>query len=220
MTTPTTVSVRLQLRADTAANWTSANPTLLANELGRETDTGKIKIGDGSTAWSSLAYQAWATLPIAVASGGTGQTSYTNGQLLIGNTTGNTLTKATLTAGSGIAITNGTGSISLAASGIDDSNISATAEIAVSKLADGIARQLLQTDAAGTGVEWASNIDVPGTLDVTGAATFDSTVTIATAKTPASATAAGTTGEIAWDADYIYVCIATNTWKRVAIATW
>jgi hypothetical protein len=49
-----------------------------------------------------------------VATGGTGQSSYTNGQLLIGNTTGNTLGKATLTAGSGIAITNGAASISIA----------------------------------------------------------------------------------------------------------
>jgi len=49
--------------------------------------------------------------------GGTGQTSYTNGQLLIGNTTGNTLTKATLTAGTNISITNGSGSISIAATG-------------------------------------------------------------------------------------------------------
>ncbi len=38
--------------------------------------------------------------------------------------------------------------------------------------------------------------------------------------TPASATATGTAGEIAWDANYVYVCTATNTWKRVAIATW
>lgn len=55
------------------------------------------------------------TLPVA--NGGTGQTSYTDGQLLIGNTTGNTLTKATLTAGSGVAITNGNGSITIAATG-------------------------------------------------------------------------------------------------------
>ena len=54
---------------------------------------------------------------LAVANGGTGETSYTNGQLLIGNTTGNTLTKATLTAGTGVTITNGTGSITIAASG-------------------------------------------------------------------------------------------------------
>lgn len=53
---------------------------------------------------------------VAVAGGGTGQTSYTDGQLLIGNTTGNTLTKSTLTAGTGITITNGNGTISIAAS--------------------------------------------------------------------------------------------------------
>ena len=45
-------------------------------------------------------------------------------------------------------------------------------------------------------------------------------IRIGTAKTPASAGATGTTGEIAWDANYIYVCTATNTWKRTAIATW
>jgi hypothetical protein len=50
---------------------------------------------------------------LAVASGGTGQTTYTNGQLLIGNTTGSTLTKATLTAGTGVTVTNGAGSISI-----------------------------------------------------------------------------------------------------------
>ena len=54
---------------------------------------------------------------LAVAYGGTGQTSYTNGQLLIGNSTGNTLTKATLTAGTGVAITNGNGSITISATG-------------------------------------------------------------------------------------------------------
>ena len=50
---------------------------------------------------------------LAVANGGTGQTSYTDGQLLIGNTTGNTLTKATLIAGTNISITNGSGSITI-----------------------------------------------------------------------------------------------------------
>lgn len=37
---------------------------------------------------------------------------------------------------------------------------------------------------------------------------------------PASASASGSEGQIAWDANYVYVCTATNTWKRVAIATW
>lgn len=55
------------------------------------------------------------TLPVA--NGGTGQTSFTDGQLLIGNSTGNTLTKASLTAGSGVTITPGAGSIEIAFSG-------------------------------------------------------------------------------------------------------
>lgn len=47
---------RLQNRRDTAANWTSNNPTLAAGEIGLETDTTKYKMGDGTTAWNSLAY--------------------------------------------------------------------------------------------------------------------------------------------------------------------
>ena len=122
-----TLTALQKQRRDTAANWTAANPTLLAGEIGIESDTSKIKIGDGTTAWASLAYTPWSQL---------------------------------------------------SAYPIVNADIASNAEIAVSKLADGSARQLLQTDAAGTGVEWASNIDVPGTLDVTGAATFDDNVTV------------------------------------------
>jgi hypothetical protein len=43
---------------------------------------------------------------------------------------------------------------------------------------------------------------------------------IITAETPASATAAGAVGTICWDSSYIYVCTATNTWKRAALSTW
>lgn len=50
------MTVQIQERRDTAANWTSANPTLASGELGFETDTRKFKLGDGSTAWTSLAY--------------------------------------------------------------------------------------------------------------------------------------------------------------------
>ena len=50
------MSTIIQYRRDTAANWTSANPTLLAGEVGYETDTAKLKVGDGSTAWTALAY--------------------------------------------------------------------------------------------------------------------------------------------------------------------
>jgi hypothetical protein len=63
----------------------------------------------------TLTAGTWNASTIAVNRGGTGQTSYTNGQLLIGNSTGNTLAKATLTGGSNVTITNGAGSISIAA---------------------------------------------------------------------------------------------------------
>lgn len=43
---------------------------------------------------------------------------------------------------------------------------------------------------------------------------------LATSQTPASASAAGTTGQVVWDSSFIYVCIATNIWKRVSITTW
>lgn len=56
-----------QFRGDTAANWTSANPVLAARELGLETDTQKCKIGDGTTAWASLAYANFGADPVIVA---------------------------------------------------------------------------------------------------------------------------------------------------------
>ncbi len=50
------MAIQIQARRDTAANWTSKNPTLAQGEFGYETDTGQMKIGDGSTAWTSLSY--------------------------------------------------------------------------------------------------------------------------------------------------------------------
>lgn len=53
------MATKIQLRRDTAANWTSVNPTLSAGEEGLETDTSKRKVGDGTTAWNSLGYRLW-----------------------------------------------------------------------------------------------------------------------------------------------------------------
>jgi hypothetical protein len=50
------VVTQIQIRRGTASQWTSTNPTLASGEQGYETDTGKMKIGDGTTAWNSLAY--------------------------------------------------------------------------------------------------------------------------------------------------------------------
>lgn len=52
------MTVKIQVRRGTAANWTSVNPTLSSGEIGFETDTKKIKVGDGSTAWTALSYAA------------------------------------------------------------------------------------------------------------------------------------------------------------------
>jgi len=50
------MATKIQLRRDTAADWTANNPTLAAGEFGWESDTNRFKIGDGATAWTSLAY--------------------------------------------------------------------------------------------------------------------------------------------------------------------
>jgi len=211
MPTPTTVQARFQVRADTAANWTAANPTLLLNEIGIENDTKKLKLGDGTTAWASLAY-----FP-SIVTGGTvlGNLEIgTTGTLTFEGSTADgfetTLAVTDPTADRTITLPNITGTVvttgdtgtvtsTMIADGtIVDADISATAEIAVSKLVDGTARQLLQTDAAGTGVEWASNIDIPGTLDVTNAATFDSSVAVtgALTKSGSNVVTVGDTGTV------------------------
>jgi len=50
------MAVQIQLRNDTAANWTSADPVLAQGEMGIERDTGKVKLGDGVTTWENLDY--------------------------------------------------------------------------------------------------------------------------------------------------------------------
>lgn len=50
------VNVRLKQKYDTSSNWGTANPILLAGEIGVESDTNKIKIGDGVTNWNDLSY--------------------------------------------------------------------------------------------------------------------------------------------------------------------
>ena len=101
----------------------------------------------------------------------TAPTLTANRTLTIPDTTGTIVTTGDTGTVTSTMITDGT---------IVNADINASAEIAVSKLANGTARQVLQTDAAGTGVEFTSNVDLPGTLDVTGAVTFDGTVTAGT----------------------------------------
>lgn len=74
---------------------------------------------------------------------------------------------------------------------------------------------------SGSGDVYAAGKIGIGTTDPLGALDVnDNAIRIRTAGTPSSASDLGAQGEIRWDANYIYVCVATDTWKRVAIGTW
>ena len=81
------------------------------------TTLGSGVVNSSLTSVGTIATGVWQGTAVGTAYGGTGQTSYTDGQLLIGNSTGNTLAKATLTAGAGISVTNGSGAITIATTG-------------------------------------------------------------------------------------------------------
>ena len=123
--------ITLKGATDKTFNWVNSTDSWTASEhidlaSGKEFKINGTSVLSGSTLGSgvtgssltsvgTLSTGTWSASTIAVNKGGTGQTSYTNGQLLIGNSTGNTLTKATLTAGANITITNSAGGITIAA---------------------------------------------------------------------------------------------------------
>ena len=114
----------------TSASQTLTNKTLTAPVISTISNTGTITLPtstdtlvgrattDTLTNKTLSTGSTWQGSTVGVAYGGTGQTTYTDGQLLIGNTTGNTLTKATLTQGTGITVTNGSGAITIANAGV------------------------------------------------------------------------------------------------------
>ena len=144
----------------------------LAGTTGSETiaDGTTVTFGGGTT---GLTYAVAAGVGVttagtlAVGHGGTGQTSYTNGELLIGNTTGNTLAKATLTAGTGITITNGAGSIT-----IDADNNGTVTSVDVSGGTTGLTFSGGPITASGT-------ITMAGTLAIANGGTGQTTATAA-----------------------------------------
>ena len=125
------MAVQIQFRRDTAANWTSENPTLAAGELGYETDTGNIKIGDGSTAWTSLGYNGVSSSYVTSYAAPLSQTistknaNYTlqasdNGTVIkVDGTVTITVPSSTIPAGGRVDFVNvGSGTVSFAGSGV------------------------------------------------------------------------------------------------------
>lgn len=50
------MAFQIQLRRGTASAWSTVNPILVEGEVGLESDTNKMKVGDGTSAWNSLSY--------------------------------------------------------------------------------------------------------------------------------------------------------------------
>jgi len=130
------------------------------NTLGKLADvaTGNALISGGvggDPSWGKIGLTTHVSGTLPVDNGGTGQTTYTDGQLLIGNTTGNTLTKATLTQGTGITITNGTGSITVANAGV--TSITGTANQVIASASTGaVTLSTPQSIGTASGVQFGS----------------------------------------------------------------
>lgn len=329
---------QIQVRRDAAATWTSVNPTLASGEIGFETDTGKVKVGDGTTAWASLAYLAGEGGgltdgdygDVVVSSSGTvlsvervlhsnGSNSAVTNSVVLGSNGGtaggsyssviggqnssasgslstilasNASTASTTYAGvvcsdectagsqtsvvmastlcstAGAAGSSGqvilgsfqseipTGVYSAAVIGSDNT---------INPVSNSVAMGFDPAFGASAGAQYRTvhlmgetgdahlagglyfGVDTWGTNIPTGGAglTYDGTdASIATASgsfkvlangdvdasgkslrirvndTPATATAVGNKGEIRWDANYIYVAVDANTWKRAALTSW
>ena len=125
----------------------------------------------------------------------------------------------------GLNITKGTATVrSIVAGGSNElyqvfPNTGTTTSMSWGMGSNSAAAPYINTTASLTSIYGAG-----GTLGLTvgasGAVTIAGTVIHTLSATPASASATGTVGTMSWDASYIYICTATNTWKRVAIATW
>ena len=99
----------------------------------------------------------------------------------------------------------------------------AVPEVVVNQTADSLVDFRVESDnnthmlfVDGAADKIGINTDTPGTtLDINGSA-----IRIRNNSTPSSASDLGMTGEIRWDANYVYICIATDTWRRIAHSTW
>ena len=165
--TATNVRVQMQQRRDTAANWTSTNPTLLNGELGYETDTKKFKIGNGTAVWSALAYVpgfAISAYPLATAD--IADSAITAAKIADDAVTAAKIANTSVTAGSYT-----TANITVDAQG------RVTSAASGAGLADGSVTTAKLADDAVTGAKLANDITIANNLTVTNDLTVNGTTT-------------------------------------------
>jgi hypothetical protein len=172
---------------------TATNSSGAVNIGGTNNATGTISIG------RSIAEQ---TVNIATGNVGNNVTKTVN----IGTNTTNSSSITNINIGNNV----GVGTINLG-------NAAGSGANQIVNIATGT--QANKTLNFGTNSNGTTSIAIGSTLG-TSTTTLNGNIIMSKTATPASATATGTTGTIVWDANYIYVCIATNTWKRMLITTW
>jgi hypothetical protein len=146
------VITQIQVRRGTAAEWTSANPTLAAGEWGYESDTNKAKIGNGSSAWTSLSYF-----------GGTGDVTLTGTQTLTNKTlTAPVITLATnaQTATYTLVLTDASDIVEMNVGSANNLTIPLNSSVA---FAIGTTITILQTGAGQTTINPTGGVTVNGT---------------------------------------------------------
>ena len=182
---------RILLRRDTSSNWTSGNAVLASGEVGYETNTGKFKIGNGSTAWTSLAYSVTTNLAASVLNdlGDVTITSAADGDFLRWNGTAwindavNLSTDTigsfvqSLVAGTGVTLSNNSGENATPTVAVDTSVIQAR----VANITD---TEIGYLDGVSSAIQTQLNAKAP-----TASPTFTGTVTV---PTPVSNTDAST----------------------------
>lgn len=169
------MAVQIQLRNDTAANWTSSNPTLAAGELGVETDTGKLKVGDGTTAWTSLSYFEPVSLSelnnVTITNAASGEALTWNGSAWV-----NTDLTSTITANIVDSAPTTLDTLNeLAAALGDDANFATTVTTSISNLSDTVdtkapLNQTISSKSANYSIQTSDSgsvLKVDGTVTIT-----------------------------------------------------
>jgi hypothetical protein len=200
---------------------TSVSPGTAANVL----------TSNGS-AWVSQAPSGGGAVSSVTGSGSGISVSPTTGAVVVSNTG-----VTSIVAGTNVTISGATGAVTINATGgggsgtfsANDGSVSAPSIFFTGATNMGMYRSGTSINFAAGGVNVfaatssQTQISANNTQRILcdgAGSSLSGTIIFSTSSTPASASATGTAGTITWDSNYIYVCTATNTWKRVAIATW